>query len=172
MGGEEPFVAKLDQLFDTDQEMVGDEVSADISGVIGQYVQGNEPAHHIPYLYAFAGAPEKGNARLRHIMETMYTAAPDGLPGNDDVGQMSAWYVMSAMGFYPLNPVGGDYVLGAPLFDQLSIDVGEGKVLQIDRVGPADGALTEIRFNDRVIDGVAITHAEIVKGGVLEFRYQ
>ena len=172
MGGEESFVAKLDELFETAQQMEGDEISADISGLIGQYVHGNEPCHHIPYLYALAGEPEKGVERIRQIMNTMYKATPGGLPGNDDVGQMSAWYVMSAMGFYPVNPVGGDYILGAPLFDEMSVEVGSGKTLNIKRIGPANGKPKEVRINGRPLDGVVVTHDEIKKGGALEFYFE
>ena len=169
MGGEAQFVTRLEELFTTEQEMEGHDVSADISGLIGQYVHGNEPSHHIPYLYAQTSQPEKGEARLREIMTTMYKAAPDGLAGNDDVGQMSAWYVMSALGFYPLNPVGGEYTIGFPLFDEVSVDVGEGKTFTVTREGPADGRITGISLNGERLNRRVLQHDDVMAGGTLEF---
>ena len=109
-GGEEPFLNKLDSLFTLKLETT----QADVTGLIGQYAHGNEPSHHITYLYALAGRPERTQELVREIFDTQYRPEPDGLCGNDDCGQMSAWYMFSAMGFYPVDPVSGNYVFGAP----------------------------------------------------------
>ena len=151
-GSEQAFLAKLDELFSTSSEMQGD-VSPDISGLIGQYAHGNEPVHHVTYLYAFTKDRYKGEQRIRQIRDTMYHAKPDGLAGNDDLGQMSAWFVFSALGFYPLNPVGGDYVIGTPLFEQADIAVGAGKVFKILTRGDRAG------------------HQQLTAGGTLEFEF-
>ncbi|MEM6698466.1 MAG: GH92 family glycosyl hydrolase [Bacteroidota bacterium] len=117
-GGKEAFVQKLDTLFTTDSEIKGDYVSSDISGLIGQYAHGNEPSHHIVYMYNYANRFDKTQDRVREILQTQYNDTPHGLCGNEDCGQMSAWYVFSAMGIYPMNPVGGRYDLGLCLFDE------------------------------------------------------
>ncbi|MDF2178599.1 GH92 family glycosyl hydrolase [Aliiglaciecola sp. CAU 1673] len=170
-GGEQAFVAKLDELFSTSSEMQGD-VSPDISGLIGQYAHGNEPVHHVAYLYAFTQQKHKGEARIREIRNTMYKAQPDGLAGNDDLGQMSAWYVFSAMGFYPLNPVGGDYVLGTPLFDKVELALPGGKTLTISKTGDkGDNPVQRVLFNGKEISGPSIHHSELLKGGELLFEF-
>ncbi|MFC3120597.1 GH92 family glycosyl hydrolase [Agaribacter flavus] len=167
-GGNVPFVNKLDELFTTSSEMHGDDVSPDISGLIGQYAHGNEPVHHVPYLYALAGSPEKGEQRIRQIRDTMYTSQADGLAGNDDVGQMSAWYVMSALGFYPLNPASGEYVLGVPDFERIFLYLGSKK-LEIKVQGELTSPVKRIEFNGEQINNHKITHFELLKGGVLTF---
>ena len=126
LGGEKPFITKLDSLF-TVTGSLGSEASPDISGLVGMYAQGNEPNHHIPYLYAFAGAQWKTAEKITRITREMYTAKNDGLCGNDDCGQMSAWYVMSALGFYPVNPANGVFVFGTPLVRRAVMQTGEGK---------------------------------------------
>ncbi|HEY4111629.1 GH92 family glycosyl hydrolase, partial [Puia sp.] len=126
MGGDKPFVTKLDSLFVVSQSM-GKEASPDISGLIGMYAQGNEPNHHIAYLYDFAGYPWKTAEKIKQIADEFYTAKNDGLCGNDDAGQMSAWYVMSALGIYPVNPANGVFVFGTPLVRKAILEVGEGK---------------------------------------------
>ena len=167
-GSEQAFVSKLDELFVTSSHMTGD-VSPDISGLIGQYAHGNEPCHHIPYLYAFTSQPWKGEARIKEIREVMYRAQPDGLAGNDDVGQMSAWYVMSAMGFYPVNPADGNYVFGTPLFKNMSIKLDNGNTLKITAKGDISGFVKSIQFNGSEIKSHQITHEQIMKGGDLVF---
>ena len=127
MGGEEPFLAKLDSLFDMDSEITGEAPSADISGLIGQYAHGNEPSHHIAYMYNYAGQPWQTANRVREILRTQYDDTPFGLSGNEDCGQMTAWYVLSALGIYPVNPAQGAWVLGTPLFPETVIDLGRGK---------------------------------------------
>ncbi|HEY4334699.1 MAG TPA: GH92 family glycosyl hydrolase, partial [Puia sp.] len=133
MGGDKPFVTKLDSLFVVSQSM-GNEASPDISGLVGMYAQGNEPNHHIAYLYDFAGYPWKTAEKIRHIADEFYTAKNDGLCGNDDAGQMSAWYVMSALGIYPVNPANGIFVFGTPLVRKAVLEVGEDKHFTIQAV--------------------------------------
>ncbi|KAA3624518.1 MAG: glycoside hydrolase family 92 protein, partial [Bacteroidetes bacterium] len=120
-GGNEPFVAKLDELFTTSSEITGDFASSDISGLVGQYAHGNEPSHHIVYLYNYADHPEKAQAQVRNIMKTQYDDTPYGVCGNEDCGQMSAWYVFSGMGFYPTNPANGQYDIGSRVLDAATI---------------------------------------------------
>jgi len=166
MGGKKYFETKLDSLFNTKGSM-GDEASPDISGLVGQYAQGNEPNHHIPYLYNFIGAQYKTASMVRHLMDTMYTDQPDGLCGNEDAGQMSAWYIMSAMGFYPVHPANGVYQIGSPMMDELKINLPEGKIFEIKvlRKDPKDKYITGIRLNDQPYNKSFITHADIMKGG-------
>ena len=139
MGGREKLGEKLDGIFNASSVLPPDAPS-DIAGLVGQYAHGNEPSHHIAYLYPYAGQAHKAQERLRSLMETMYDNQPDGLAGNEDCGQMSAWYVMSAMGFYAVDPISGNYVFGTPLFDKVVIDLGHGKefVLQAERSSPTD----------------------------------
>ncbi|TNF42215.1 MAG: glycoside hydrolase family 92 protein, partial [Bacteroidetes bacterium] len=129
-GGEETFITKLDSLFSIPSIKV-EGASADITGLIGQYAHGNEPSHHISYLYAFAGQQWKTAEKVREICTTMYNDQPDGLCGNEDCGQMSAWYVLSSMGFYPVNPANGAYVFGSPLFNEAEIGLPGGKSFKI-----------------------------------------
>ena len=119
MGGDEKFVAKLDRMFAENSGLLAN--IPDLTGLIGQYVHGNEPCHHIAYLYNYAGAPWKTQQRVREIMKTLYNNKVGGICGNDDCGQMSAWYVLSALGFYPVSPASGVYVLGSPLVDKATI---------------------------------------------------
>ncbi|MBP6184906.1 MAG: GH92 family glycosyl hydrolase [Saprospiraceae bacterium] len=128
MGGEAAFEQKLDQLFETNA-VTGRE-QADITGLVGQYAQGNEPSHHMAYLYAYSGSAWKSQLYIDQIMD-LYKPTPDGLPGNEDCGQMSAWYVFSAMGFYPVTPVAGSYIFGTPLFEQVLIPMPENQVFEI-----------------------------------------
>lgn len=169
-GGSENFVDKLDELFTTSSHMEGD-VSPDISGLIGQYAHGNEPCHHIPYLYALAGSPEKGEARIRQIRETMYSVNPDGLAGNDDVGQMSAWYVMSALGFYPVNPADGRYVFGTPEFSQVKVNLPQGNTLNITTKGDPSSFVKLVTLNGKKLDVHWITHEQLMQGGELQFVF-
>jgi predicted alpha-1,2-mannosidase len=170
MGGDETFIAKLDSLFTLDTTVTGENASPDISGMIGQYAHGNEPSHHIAYLYSYAGAPWKTQARVRAIMETMYRAAPDGLAGNEDCGQMSAWYVLSALGFYPVNPAEALYVIGSPLFEEAVIELADGATFTVraNGVSPENGYIQSATLNGRPFDRGFIRHEEIVRGGTLE----
>ena len=169
-GGREQTLERLDGLFAADTKMEGEDVTPDISGLIGQYVHGNEPSHHIIYFYTLLGEPWKGADRLYEVMETMYSTEPDGLSGNEDVGQMSAWYVMTTLGFYPVEPAAARYVLGVPMVDGAEIDV-EGGLFRIEREGYSD----EARYVQRVeLNGAEwrkpyIEHKDIIKGGTLKF---
>ena len=170
MGGNGPFVQKLDKMFETELDL-GNEKAHDISGLIGQYVHGNEPAHHISYLYNYAGQPWKTQQRLTQIMHELYTTGPDGLCGNEDCGQMSAWYLMSAMGFYPVNPASGVYDIGRPFFDEIKVDVGNGKefIVLAHNLSEYNIYVQEVKLNGENLTKPLIRHADIVSGGRLEF---
>jgi predicted alpha-1,2-mannosidase len=171
MGGQKAFVTKLDELFDQPSTLPAD-APPDIAGLVGQYAHGNEPSHHIAYLYAYAGQPHKTQARVRMLMETMYKALPDGLQGNEDVGQMSAWYILSAMGFYSVDPVSGNYIFGTPLFDRVRLQLGHGKELEIvaHRASPADQYIQAVRFNGEPYTKSWFHHRDIVQGARIEFE--
>jgi predicted alpha-1,2-mannosidase len=172
MGGDEAFIAKLDALFAADSAVTGEDASPDISGLIGQYAHGNEPSHHIAYLYSYAGAPWKTQAAVRQILETLYDASPDGLAGNEDCGQMSAWYVFGALGFYPVDPVGGVYVIGSPLFEEASIEVGEGKSFSViaRNVSRRRKYVQSATLEGKPLGRSYLRHEEIMRGGTLELR--
>ena len=172
LGGPEKFAAKLDRLFAESPEIKGEHASADISGLIGQYAHGNEPSHHTAYLYNYAGQPRKTQERVRQICSTLYTSKTNGLCGNDDCGQMSAWYVFSAMGFYPVNPVSGRYDLGSPLFDKVMMRVPNGRVFTVvaENAGPKNVHVESVRLNGRLLDRLYVTYDEIVQGGELRFE--
>ena len=170
-GGQESFLKKLDELFTTSSELPPD-APPDIAGLVGQYAHGNEPCHHIAYLYSYAGAPYRTQERVRSLLETMYNNQPDGLAGNEDCGQMSAWYVISALGFYAVDPVSGNYVLGTPLFDRAEVEVGEGKRLVITarRSSPADKYISSASLNGSPYGKVWFRHVDIVNGGEIVFN--
>ncbi|MDZ7871654.1 MAG: GH92 family glycosyl hydrolase [Rheinheimera sp.] len=168
-GGAEAFVARLDQMFDMSSHMDGD-VSPDITGLIGQYAHGNEPVHHVPYLYALAGAPAKGEARIRHIRDTMYHAKPDGLAGNDDLGQMSAWYVLSSLGFYPVNPVDSGYVRGTPQFQTVTLQLDNGKQLRILAKGDRLKSVKRWTLNGVELP-ISVDYRQLMQGGDLVFEF-
>ncbi len=168
-GSEAAFVEHLDATFAASSELRGENVSADISGLIGQYAHGNEPSHHIAYLYTYAGQPRKTQERVREIMQTLYSTAPDGLPGNEDCGQMSAWYVFSALGFYPVNPADGRYIIGSPLVKEAAIQVGQGRTFRIIAENNSlDNKYVKTAYlNGEELDRWYITHEEVMKGGEL-----
>jgi predicted alpha-1,2-mannosidase len=170
MGGEEQYGAMLDEMFTTDSEMSG-RVQSDITGLIGQYAQGNEPSHHMAYLYAFIGQQHKTAALVRRIMLELYSDQPDGRCGNEDCGQMSAWYVMSALGFYPVAPGSNMYVIGSPLFDEVRIHLENGKEFLIRARNNRHDApyIRKATFNDEPFNRAFITHEEIMEGGALRF---
>jgi predicted alpha-1,2-mannosidase len=168
-GGKQAFVARLDQMFDMSSHMDG-EVSPDITGLIGQYAHGNEPVHHVPYLYALAGAPAKGEARIRHIRDTMYHAKPDGLAGNDDLGQMSAWYVLSSLGFYPVNPVDAGYVRGTPQFQTVTLQLENGKQLRILAKGDRQKSVIRWTLNGVELP-ISVDYRQLMQGGELVFEF-
>jgi predicted alpha-1,2-mannosidase len=169
-GGRAAFLPKLDELFTTSSELPPD-APPDIAGMVGQYAHGNEPCHHIAYLYAYAGAPYKTQERVRSLLDTMYRNEPDGLAGNEDCGQMSAWYVISALGFYAVDPVSGNYVLGTPLFDRAEVELGGAKKLVIvaKRKSPEDKYVHEVTLNGQPHSKTWFRHADIVNGGTIVF---
>jgi predicted alpha-1,2-mannosidase len=175
-GGLEAFTAHLDSLFSMELDDAFFAHTEDISrdGIIGNYVHGNEPGHHIAYLYNQAGAPERTQARVRMICETMYGPEVTGLCGNDDAGQMSAWYLFSSLGFYPVAPGSGWYELGSPNVRSASIRVGYGKVLRIETVGNASGktAVESVTWNGEPIEGWRIPVKALFDGGTLTFTFE
>jgi predicted alpha-1,2-mannosidase len=170
LGGDEAFGEKLDQLF-TVESIKSAEASADISGLIGQYAHGNEPGHHTTYLYAFVGQQWKTAKLVRQILTTLYSDQPDGLSGNEDCGQMSAWYVFSAMGIYPVNPVAGVYVFGSPIVDKATIAVPGGKSFTIvaKNNSPVNLYIQSVELNGKPYGKSYITHPDIIAGGELTF---
>ena len=170
-GSEEAFITKLDTLF-TMSSKLGHGASSDISGLIGQYAHGNEPSHHITYLYAYAGEQWKTAKYVRQIMKDLYRANTDGLCGNEDCGQMSAWYILSAMGFYPVHPAGGIYVLGSPALDKAVIKVSGNNPFTIEANNNSDSNIyiNSIRYNGKPYKKSYITHDMIVSGGLLEIE--
>jgi predicted alpha-1,2-mannosidase len=171
LGGEREFIRKLDELFAQSSELPPD-APPDIAGMVGQYAHGNEPGHHVPYLYSYAGAAYKTQARVRFLLDTMYRNAPDGLTGNEDCGQMSAWYIMSALGFYAVDPVSGNYVFGSPLFDHASIDLGNGKRLVIETTNnvPNKPYIQSVTWNGRPYTKNWFSHAQTAQGGTFRFE--
>ena len=169
-GGNKAFVNQLDELFTTGSETKGRK-QADITGLIGQYAHGNEPSHHMAYLYNFAGAAWKTQAIVRKIMNEQYHDAPDGLSGNEDCGQMSSWYIFSAMGFYPVTPGSVDYILGTPLFKKITINLENGNTFTIKapNVSNKNIYIQSAKLNGKNYKKSFITHNQIMKGGTLEF---
>ena len=171
MGGDEKFVENVDELFNASPELRGRE-QPDISGLIGQYAHGNEPSHHIAYLYNFAGAPWKTQERVREIMTSFYKTGREGICGNEDCGQMSAWYILSALGFYPVCPGSGEYVITSPMFDKAVIKVGDGKTFTIvaDGVSETHKYVQSARLNGESYTKSYLEHTDIMKGGELVFE--
>lgn len=170
-GGREPFVEKLDELF-TVPSTLPKNAPPDIAGMVGQYAHGNEPSHHIAYLYVYAGQPWKTQSRVNSLLLTMYHDDPNGLAGNEDCGQMSAWYVMSALGLYAVDPVSGNYVLTSPLFDKATITVTGGNKLVIEAKRPSSDAIyiKSVTINGKKSDKLWVSHAEIAHGGHIVFE--
>ena len=171
MGGRRKFAAKLDELFTTKQKLAGRE-QADLTGLIGQYAHGNEPSHHIPYLYNYANQPWKTQKYVRRIMKEFYKNVPDGLIGNEDCGQMSAWYVLSASGFYQVTPGMPTYFLGAPLFKEIKYRLENGKTFTVraPNVSAANLYVRSVRLNKRKLRHPELYHSELINGGLLEFE--
>jgi len=167
-GGDAAFTGRLDALFAADSRTKGRD-QADITGLVGQYAHGNEPSHHMAYLYAFAGAAPKTQALVRRLREEMYRPGPDGLIGNEDCGQMSAWFILSALGFYPVDPGGGDFVVGAPLFPRAEVAFENGRKLVIRAEGEGP-FVQDLRLNGRPHPRAVLTHTELLAGGTLVFR--
>lgn len=172
MGGDDAFSERLDSLFNEDSNITGENTSPDISGLIGQYAHGNEPSHHIGYLYNYAGKPWRSQEILHQIMHTQYSTEVDGLSGNEDCGQMSAWYVFSAMGFYPVNPASGNYVIGTPQFEEVEITLSDTKTFTIiaDGVSDENIYIKSVSLNGEPLERSYISHEEIIAGGELIFE--
>ncbi|MCI1647408.1 MAG: GH92 family glycosyl hydrolase [Bacteroides sp.] len=170
-GGEKAFVSKLDSLFIVQGDL-GKDAAPDVSGLIGQYAHGNEPSHHIIYLYDYAGMPYKAAPRLREVMSTLYKADPDGLCGNEDVGQMSAWYVMSALGLYQVDPAGGIFVFGSPIVKEATLNVGHDRTFKIiaHNNSKDNMYIQSAKLNGKPYTKSYITFKDIVDGGTLEFE--
>ncbi len=171
LGSPQAFVAKLDDLFNQHVEIKG-EVPADMTGLVGMYAHGNEPSHHVAYLYDYAGAAYKTQERVRDLLDHQYDNQPDGLSGNEDCGQMSAWYVISALGFYAVNPASGNYVFGSPLFDKAVVDLGGNHrlVIHVKRSSPSDQYIQSVMLNGKPYDKVWFSHRAVAAGGTLVFQ--
>lgn len=169
-GGKRPFVTKLDSLFTISGDL-GANASPDISGLIGQYAHGNEPSHHILYMYNYVGQHDKTAEKVREVLKTMYHNDFDGLSGNEDVGQMSAWYILSSLGIYQVEPAGGRYMFGSPLFDKAVVNVGKGKTFTIiaHNNSAKNVYVQQIKLNGRPYKKLYIDYKDIVSGGTLEF---
>lgn len=171
IGGKKELETRLDTLFTTSSQIDGAEASGDITGLIGQYAHGNEPSHHMAYLYNWTDAPWKGAERLDFIMRNFYTNQPDGIIGNEDCGQMSAWYVLSALGFYQVCPGIPVYAIGRPMVDKATIPVAGGNFqIIVKNNSPENKYVKEAKLNGKVLDTLFFTHADLVKGGTLEIE--
>ena len=146
----------------------------DVTGVIGQYCQGNEPSHHVPYLYTLAGHPEKAAERIREITTRLYSPTLGGLCGNDDCGQLSVWYVFAGMGFYPVNPCGGEFVFGAPQLKKISLSVGDGRKFTVTAKGLSEKNkyVRRVLLDGKEYDSQIIRYADIMRGGELTFEME
>lgn len=173
MGGPDAFETKLDSLFFLDTVSKNNTgFTGDVTGLIGQYAHGNEPSHHVAYLYQFAGKPWKTEALIREIVDRFYKPVPDGLCGNDDCGQMSAWYIFSAMGFYPVDPASLEYVIGAPQLPYVKLKFANGKAFTVkaEKLSNTAKYVASVSLDGKPINGFKIRHEDIMKGGTLEFE--
>lgn len=168
-GSDKAFMSKLDSLFFV-EGWAGDNASPDMSGMTGQYAHGNEPSHHVIYMYNYAGRPDKAAPLLRKMLNEMYLDQPDGLSGNEDVGQMSAWYILSSVGLYQVGPVGGRFVIGSPLFDKATVNVGAGKTFTVVAKNNSDRNIyvQSARLNGKALKNSYIEFNDIRHGGTLE----
>jgi predicted alpha-1,2-mannosidase len=172
-GGNKKFVSHLDSLFTfkLDEKHFGESEDISAAGIIGNYVHGNEPSHHVPYLYTFAGAPWKTQERIHQIVTSLYKNETDGLCGNDDCGQMSAWYIFSSLGFYPVCPGSNEYVIGSPSVDKATLNLENGKQFTITAPNLSDKNIyiQQIKLNGKPYNQFIIKHEDIANGGTLEF---
>lgn len=170
-GSREETLKKLDLLFNTSSELRGEDVSPDISGLIGQYAHGNEPSHHTIYFYTMLGEPDKAADRVRQVLDEFYTVNPDGLAGNEDAGQMSAWYILSSLGFYQVEPASGRYWFGSPIFGVAEIEVPAGKfTVKALNNSPENKYIRKVTLNGKPYDKMYIMHDDLMKGGELVFE--
>ena len=172
MGGKKVFAARLDSLFSMDSRIYGGGLTKDVTGLIGQYAHGNEPSQHIIYLYNYAGKPHKTQELIPKVLKSKYSNAPDGLCGNDDFGQMSAWYILSSLGFYPVNPVSGIFDIGVPSYKRASIRLENGETFTIraDQLSEENRYVRSVKLNGEPVQDHQITYHDIMKGGLLEFE--
>ena len=174
MGGKESFTEHLDSLFtmDIDDKFIDKHEDITRDGIIGNYVHGNEPGHHIPYLYNWTGHPEKTQERVRMIMQTMYDPTVEGLCGNDDAGQMSAWYILSSLGFYSVTPGSSNYAIGSPLVKEAIIKFPNGKTTTIIARNQSTENIyvTSVSVNGKMLQNSMLTHEELVSGGEIIFE--
>ena len=172
MGGKEAFTGRLDSLFTADGDL-GDHANPDITGLIGQYAHGNEPSHHVPYLYNYVGEPQKTQRMVRRIMDELYTDQPDGLCGNEDVGQMSAWYILSALGFYQVEPCGGRFQIGSPLVERAVLHLPGGRTFEIVTHGAAADkpCIRKMKRNGKSYTKTFLDYRDIMDGGKWEVYY-
>ncbi len=173
-GGREKLVDKLDSLFTASSILHGDNTSADVSGLIGQYAHGNEPSHHIIYIYSALGHPQKAAKWIRVVTDSMYKIGPDGLTGNDDCGQMSAWYIWSSLGMYPMNPASGNYIIGYPLIKNATISLPNNKLLNIKTkylsgYSSKNSFVKAVYLNNKKINTSFVTHQQLMQGGTLTY---
>lgn len=168
-GGNKAFIQKLDAFFTTTHQ--SGELNDNASGFVGQYAHGNEPSHHVSYLYACAGEAWKTQKYVAHIMDNLYNTSSSGYAGNDDCGEMSAWYIFSALGFYPVNPASGEYVIGTPMLKQAVIQLPDGKqfIVKAPRKKESDIYIRSMKLNGKKYTRTSITHQDIINGGTLEF---
>lgn len=171
LGGPDKLVAKLDEMFDQKVDPAKYADVEDISGMIGQYIHGNEPSHHLPYLYDYAGQPWRTQARLKQIVDSQYKPATDGLVGNDDLGQMSAWLFFTSIGFYPVAPGTNEYVIGRPFVDRAVLHLPNGNTLTVtaDHLSDANAFVQSVTLNGKPLDRVFLRHEELMAGGQLRF---
>lgn len=171
-GGEESFVKKLEQLFSESSEITGDNVSADISGLIGQYAHGNEPSHHIAYLFNCASQPKRTQYWVNKILTSQYNTTPNGLSGNEDCGQMSAWFVFSSIGLYPMNPASTQYEITSPLFEKTTIHLPDGKqfVIEAKNLSTENIYIKKAILNGKTLNRTSISHQELMQGGTLSLE--
>lgn len=172
MGGSEAFCEKLSALFTLPSKVEGIGALVDVTGMIGQYAHGNEPSHHVSYFFALAGQPWRTQELVRRIAHTQYGTTPDGLCGNDDCGQMSAWYLFTAMGFYPFDPCGRGYVLGAPQVPKITLHLADNTIFTIEakNLSEANLYVQRVTLNGSPFTGTVLPHASIRGGGKLVFE--
>jgi predicted alpha-1,2-mannosidase len=171
LGGKQQLIAKLDAMFDAKVDPKQYAAVEDMAGMMGQYVHGNEPSHHLAYLYDYADAPWRTQDRLRQIVESQYRPTPDGLVGNDDLGQMSAWLIFTSLGFYPVAPGSNEYVIGRPFVDRAVLHLPNGKTLTVvaDNLSASNAFVQSVTLNGRPLTRTYVRHEELMRGGELHF---
>jgi predicted alpha-1,2-mannosidase len=172
LGGRDAALEKLLALFEQPEKTADLGFVADATGLVGQYAHGNEPSHHVVYFFQYMNRPDRTAELVREVFDKFYLPKPDGLCGNDDCGQMSAWYIFSALGFYPFNPCGGTYVLGAPQIPKATVKLENGNTFTViaENLSRDRKYVESAVLNGKPIDGFTIRHEDIVRGGVLAFK--